>query len=243
MSTYIARRLLLAIPTILIVTMLTTVSIRLIPGDAIDILVGQMDLSGKENREELRQKLAEQLDEAGLTRGSDGVRLKIDMMIDNESQLELELAEISISFWEDIGVIVTLDLVDPPVRQSRLFEKQFEFFAGNVAGRPNALNDFRLGHQWNRANLTDSTFIEMWEDVLTATDSQEQADLIKAASSKWLELAPAVQVPAGFGGDYWQPWVHNHGGERALAFVDYSTHWAYVWLDRDLRAERTGFKD
>ena len=61
MSTYIARRLLLAIPTILIVTMLTTVSIRLIPGDAIDILVGQMDLSGKENREELRQKLAEQL--------------------------------------------------------------------------------------------------------------------------------------------------------------------------------------
>ncbi len=61
MSTYIARRLLLAIPTILIVTMLTTVSIRLIPGDAIDILVGQMDLSGKENREELRAKLAEQL--------------------------------------------------------------------------------------------------------------------------------------------------------------------------------------
>ncbi|MCH7744454.1 MAG: ABC transporter permease [Chloroflexi bacterium] len=61
MSTYIIRRLLLAIPTILIVTMLTTVSIRLIPGDAIDILVGQMDLSGKENREELRAKLAKQL--------------------------------------------------------------------------------------------------------------------------------------------------------------------------------------
>ena len=61
MGTYIARRLLLAIPTILIVTMLTTVSIRLIPGDAIDILVGQMDLSGKENREELRAKLAKQL--------------------------------------------------------------------------------------------------------------------------------------------------------------------------------------
>ena len=61
MSTYIIRRLLLAIPTILIVTMLTTVSIRLIPGDAIDVLVGQMDLSGKENREELRAKLAKQL--------------------------------------------------------------------------------------------------------------------------------------------------------------------------------------
>lgn len=61
MSTYIIRRLLLAIPTILIVTMLTTVSIRLIPGDAIDVLVGQMDLSGKEDRGELRAKLEKQL--------------------------------------------------------------------------------------------------------------------------------------------------------------------------------------
>lgn len=61
MRTYIIRRLLLAIPTILIVTMLTTVSIRLIPGDAIDVLVGQMDLSGKEDREELRNRLKKEL--------------------------------------------------------------------------------------------------------------------------------------------------------------------------------------
>jgi peptide/nickel transport system permease protein len=57
MRTYIARRLLLAIPTLLLVVALTTVAIRLIPGDAIDVLVGQMDLSGKENREELRAQL------------------------------------------------------------------------------------------------------------------------------------------------------------------------------------------
>jgi len=61
MRTYIARRLLLVIPTLLIVVALTTVSIRLIPGDAIDVLVGQMDLSGKENREELRAQLEKQL--------------------------------------------------------------------------------------------------------------------------------------------------------------------------------------
>ena len=48
MGTYIVRRLLLVIPTLLIVTALTTISIRLIPGDAVDVLVGQMDLSGKD---------------------------------------------------------------------------------------------------------------------------------------------------------------------------------------------------
>ena len=61
MGTYIIRRLLLVIPTLLIVTALTTVAIRLIPGDAVDVLVGQMDLSGKENRVELRARLEAEL--------------------------------------------------------------------------------------------------------------------------------------------------------------------------------------
>ena len=61
MSTYILRRLLLAIPTLMIVTLLTTASLRIIPGDAIDVLIGQMDLSGKEDRGLLRAQLEEQL--------------------------------------------------------------------------------------------------------------------------------------------------------------------------------------
>jgi peptide/nickel transport system permease protein len=40
---------------------LTTIAIRLIPGDAVDVLVGQMDLSGKENRQELRARLEAEL--------------------------------------------------------------------------------------------------------------------------------------------------------------------------------------
>ena len=61
MGTYIIRRLLLVIPTLLIVTALPTIAIRLIPGDAVDVLVGQMDLSGKENRVELRARLEAEL--------------------------------------------------------------------------------------------------------------------------------------------------------------------------------------
>ena len=61
MRTYIARRVLLLFPTVLIVVALVMVIIRLIPGDAIDVLVGQMDLSGKENRAELRAQLEKDL--------------------------------------------------------------------------------------------------------------------------------------------------------------------------------------
>ena len=61
MSTYIIRRLLLVIPTLMIVTLLTTSALRVIPGDAVDVLIGQMDLSGKEDRNLLRAQLEEQL--------------------------------------------------------------------------------------------------------------------------------------------------------------------------------------
>jgi peptide/nickel transport system permease protein len=43
MRTYIIRRLLLAIPTLFILTILVFLSVRFIPGDAIDALVSQMD--------------------------------------------------------------------------------------------------------------------------------------------------------------------------------------------------------
>ena len=188
------------------------------------------------------EKAMQLLDEAGLTPNADGVRLSIPLLIRNTNQLELEAAEISVGFWKDIGVDVTLDLVDGPVLQSRLFEKQYEFFANNVTGRPNALNDFRRGHQWNRSNLNDEEFLELWENVLVATDPDEQVAAIKIATTKYLELAPSAHTPAGFSGDYWHPWVQNHSGENVLAFVDYASKWAYVWMDRDARFERTGFR-
>ena len=61
MSTYIVRRLLLAIPTLLLVTALTTAAMRLIPGDAIDELIFALDTSGKEDFAVLRAKLEAEL--------------------------------------------------------------------------------------------------------------------------------------------------------------------------------------
>ena len=61
MATYIIRRLLLTIPTLLIITLLLTAALRMIPGDAVDVLIGQMDLSGKEDRSLLREQFEKEL--------------------------------------------------------------------------------------------------------------------------------------------------------------------------------------
>lgn len=178
----------------------------------------------------------ELLDGAGYPLEGD-TRFEIDMMIRNTSELELEAAQIAVGFWDEIGVKVNLDLVDGPVLQSRLFEKQYDFMSNQLVGRPNGLNDFRAGHQWNRSNLNDTEWHALWENVLTSTQADVQIENIKIATRAFLELAPHVQVPAGFGGDYWQPWVQNHNGERVLAFVDYASKWAYVWLDQEMQPE------
>ena len=81
------------------------------------------------------------------------------------------------------------------------------------------------------------------EDVLTTIDPVDQAENVKKAATYYLELAAGVHTPAGYDGDYWHPWLLNHHGERALAFADPGSRWAYVWIDRELRQQETGFKD
>jgi peptide/nickel transport system permease protein len=59
MTTYIIRRVLLLIPTLLISSILVFVIIRLIPGSAVDILISRMDLSAGSSVEQREQLIRE----------------------------------------------------------------------------------------------------------------------------------------------------------------------------------------
>ena len=48
MSAYITRRILLMIPTLFIVTILVFLSVRFIPGDIIDTMIGDLEYAGPE---------------------------------------------------------------------------------------------------------------------------------------------------------------------------------------------------
>ena len=58
MRAYIIRRLLLLIPTLFILSVLVFLSVRFIPGDVIDNMVGLMDYAGGElDREAMERRL------------------------------------------------------------------------------------------------------------------------------------------------------------------------------------------
>ena len=183
------------------------------------------------------------LDDAGLARDSKGTRFEIDLMISSSGEALIEATEIAIAFWDDIGVRVKMDLTEPNQARSRLFANQYDFNATVAAPADNTLNNFRAGHQWNQANMNDPEFLALWEKTLATTDSAELVMNQKASAARFLELAPGIIMPAGFGADYWHPWLMNFAGQRATGHYEQGQRWAYVWLDRDLRYEATGFKD
>ena len=60
MGGYIARRIVLLVPTLIISSLLVFIIIRAIPGSAVDVLMSRMDLSGGftiEQREALEKEL------------------------------------------------------------------------------------------------------------------------------------------------------------------------------------------
>ena len=188
--------------------------------------------------------MAEQLlDEAGLMRDSNGTRFEIDLMISSSNETLIEATEIAIAFWDDIGVEVTMDLTEPTQWTSRLFANEYDFSATVAAPASNTMQNFKEGHQWNQSNMNDATFLAMYDEVESTTDSALLISRQKATAAHFLSLAPGIIMPAGFGADYWYPWVQNFAGQRALGHYEVGTRWSYIWLDRDLRYDSTGFKD
>ena len=57
MRAYLIRRLLLIIPTLFLLTILVFLSVRFIPGDVIDVIVGRMEWYGEVDREALEHLL------------------------------------------------------------------------------------------------------------------------------------------------------------------------------------------
>ena len=57
MKAYIIRRLLLVLPTLFILSILVFLSVRFIPGDVIDVMVGRMEWYGEVDREALERRL------------------------------------------------------------------------------------------------------------------------------------------------------------------------------------------
>ena len=56
-----------------------------------------------------------------------------------------------------------------------------------------------------------------------------------------IDLVLALQLPAPFVYDTWQPWVRDYNGERQVGYINPYFNWArWIWYDQDMKESMIG---
>ena len=182
------------------------------------------------------------LDAAGYKRGADGVRFKVDYQ--HRDVIDLGYTEIAAGYWADIGVDVTINIVDTATWVTNRGEANYEMITGDMAqtsptwsmNAHRAQPSHREYFACSDPCAIDTSVLEAASDAFyAATTLEEQLEASKAydvyAIEKhfqiWGPVAPSYQVN--------QPWVAGFNGEYSLGSMLYKSILARLWIDSELK--------
>ena len=180
------------------------------------------------------------LDEAGYPRGADGVRLKTTLQ--HRDVIDLGYVEIAASYWADIGVEVTIDIIDTAALIANRTDASYEMITGDLG----FLLDPAIAVGFYRPNqhvyaLTGGVktpeLTAAFDAFFAATTVEEQKKasiefdmaIVKQHNQIWGPLAPQLQAS--------QPWLAGFNGEAGLGSISGHTLMARLWIDQDLKRE------
>ncbi len=180
------------------------------------------------------------LDEAGYPRGTDGVRFKVDYQ--HLDIMDLGYVEIAASYWADIGVDLTINVLDGATWSANLREHNYEMSTGNLAfaWTPEfAIASYRSDNDILRelvAGQIETPELNAAYDAFNAASTVEgqmkayrefEIALVKRHQQIWGPMAPNYQAS--------QPWVTGFSGEYAMGNLLHHTIYARLWIDQDLK--------
>ncbi len=179
------------------------------------------------------------LDEAGYPRGADGVRFQT--VYDHPDHSDLGYAEIAAGYWADIGVDLTINVLDPPTYVANRGEHNYEMSKGDMAfsGNPAIFIGFYRAdtlflREW-LGGVETPELTAAYDAFFAATTVEGQMKafrefdmaLVKQHNQIWGPLAPQFQAN--------QPWVEGFNGEFGIGELQYHTILARLWIDSELK--------
>ncbi len=220
MKAYIIRRLLLIMPTLFILSILVFLSVRFIPGDVVDVMIGRMEYQtmGALDREAVERRLGLDVPACSALVSSLSLRRRVEIDA-------LTYAEYHERMF------------------SRTGEGMYSGMTPRRCGQPiqPCLHGKRLSHgspleprpvQWPELDVRVDA-------VNGARTTEEQQRLIAEAdryamSRHWLIYGP--KSPSFY---LAQPWLVGYNGELdgALSRVESNTLFARLWIDSALKKE------
>ena len=144
------------------------------------------------------------------------------------------------SYWADIGVEVEIDAVEYATLYGRMADLSHEGML--CIGKGTACTPLSMirtvgltGQWWNPAIFSSEYYDGMYDKIKGTMDAEEQARLIKEATTWFICQAPYIPGPAGNAYRFYWPWVNNYWGESTFTYIDQNVNWACIWLDLDLK--------
>ena len=182
------------------------------------------------------------LDEAGFTRGADGIRFKADWHIWQAMPEDIDLAQLVTSYWDKIGVDVTIyDFKDGAEFHKTLQEGRSDI----INGWPRHFNsppmpEIKVPYYGEPAALTqvaDTVFNDLIDQVDATTDWEEYKGLIKKMDQHYIKSMWTVALAVVPQDMLHQPWLKGYRGERGAHPEKYIMAATYAWIDEEMKKE------
>ena len=176
------------------------------------------------------------LDEAGLTRGADGIRFKTEFM--HLPVYPLGWTEFMVSYWREIGIEVDIEIPELAEwvarRKAKDFEVQHTSTGFELDPMGSAMNLFySKGTSWT--TVVDAQYDAWYEAALAATTDEEQMGLIKKMDMRSIEQFWFIWGPSGPQFNVAQPWVMGYDGEGIIGGNTNQHLWKFLWIDSEMK--------
>jgi peptide/nickel transport system substrate-binding protein len=182
------------------------------------------------------------LDEAGYTRGADGIRFKTPML--HSEGTDLGYVELAVAYWADIGIDVEIRTTDRATAIAMTAEHSYEGLSTFAAGGggydypPLVPLVWFQSEGWTPSGVQDPVYDAMYAAAAAATTIEEQQRLVKEADMYTREQHWSLWGPKVPSFNATQPWVKGYDGECELGRQDRSAVlFARLWIDQDLKKE------
>ena len=171
---------------------------------------------------------------------TDGVRFKTTLQ--HRDVIDLGYTEIAVGYWDDIGVDVTIEIIDTAALIANRTDASYEMITGDLA----FLLDPAIGVGFYRPNqhvyaLTggvQTPELTAASDAFFAATTVEERKkaaiefdmaIVRQHNQIWGPLAPQLQAS--------QPWLKGFNGEVGIGSIAGHPLMARLWIDQDLKRE------
>jgi peptide/nickel transport system substrate-binding protein len=177
------------------------------------------------------------LAEAGFTSG-------FETEIVTSPYMPNDLVELTQSYLAEIGVTMKIVNMDFNKWTTFVYGKQHQAMAVHMSGlQGNPLDALRFYYPamtWNLANVNDSVFTKMVDDVTNESDLAKRNAKIKEAVFYGTSQFWVVRLPIYVEYVAWYPWLTNYQGENGLGVYNPGGVWARISMDQEMKNEMTG---